>query len=164
LSQIDLIDSWPEIRKHFNQSFRSNFHVVIASVDKDNMPTATPIGSLFLNKDCSGFYFEKYPRKLPEHAEYNKNICVLAVNSSRFFWLSALFQGEFKSHPGIKLYGVLGDRREATKVEIARLNRRMLTTRWLKGNHYLWGSMPYVRDIQFNRAEKIDLGAMTEGL
>jgi len=161
---MNIKTEWLEIRKHFNKSFRSNFHVSIASADKNNNPTVTPIGSLFLNKDATGFYFEKYPRKLPEHAMQNKNICVLAVNSSKFFWLHALLKGKFESHPGIKLYGVLGDRREATGVEIERLNRRMKATRWLKGNHYLWGQMPYVRDIHFTKAEKINLAAMTDEL
>lgn len=161
---MNINTEWSEIRNHFNKCFRSNFHVSIASVDKDNNPTVTPIGSLFLGKDCSGFYFEKYPRKLPEHARYNKNICVLAVNSNRLFWLKALYKGKFNSYPGIKLYGILGDRREATEVEIARLNRRMQATRWLKGNLYLWGHMPYVRDIVFSKAEKIDLAAMTNDL
>ena len=164
MSKIDIAANWPEIRKHFNWCFRTNFHVAIASVDKENKPTVTPIGSLFLDKNCGGFYFEKYPQKLPEHAEYNKNICVLAVNSSRWFWIKSLFRGKFKSYPGIKLYGVLSDRREATKIEISRLNRRMQATRWLKGNHYLWGSMVYVRDIQFTSAEKINLDAMTDDL
>ncbi|MEJ2543602.1 MAG: hypothetical protein P8Y99_05995 [Calditrichaceae bacterium] len=161
---MNIQKDWPEIRKHFITSFRSNFHVAIASVDKDNNPTVTPIGSLFLNKNSTGYYFEKYPHKLEEHAKKNKNICVLAVNSGRLFWLKALYRGKFDSHPGIKLYGVLGDRRDATHVEIERLNRRMQATRWLKGNHYLWGHMPHVRDIKFTKAEKINLGAMTEEL
>lgn len=161
---MDIKSNWPEIRNHFNRSFRTNFHVAIASVDTDNNPTVTPIGSLFLNKNCDGFYFEKYPRKLREHAEHNKNICILAVNSGRWFWIKSLFRGKFKTYPGIKLYGVLGDQREATKIEIAKLNRRMQATRWLKGNHYLWGSMTYVRDIQFNKVEKINLDAMTKEL
>lgn len=161
---MDIQKDWVAIRKHLNISFKSNFHVSIASVDKDNNPTATPIGSLFLNKDSTGFYFEKFPRKLSEHADHNKNICVLAVNSGKLFWLKALYKGKFNSYPGIKLYGILGDRREATDVEISRLSKRMQATRWLKGNHYLWGHMPYVRDIKFTKAEKINLAAMTEGL
>ena len=161
---MDIHKDWLEIRKHFSLSFRSNFHVAVASVDKDNTPTVTPIGSLFLNKDCTGFYFEKYPRKIPEHAGHNKNICVLAVNSNRVFWLKALFKGKFNSYPGLKLYGVLGDRREATDVEISRLNKRMQATRWLKGNHYLWGHMPYVRDISFTKVEKVNLANMTDHL
>lgn len=158
---MDLIRSWTDIRKHFNQSFRTNFHVSVASVDKDNNPTVTPIGSLFLNNNQTGFYFEKYPTKLPKNVKFNKNVCVLGVNSNTWFWLTSLFRGKFKGHPAIKLYGQLGDRRKATDIEIKRLNTRMKITKWLKGNKYLWGNMEYVRDITFSKAEKINLGKMT---
>ena len=84
---MDIRKNWIEIRKHFNKCFRTNFHVSLASVDKEGNPTVTPIGSLFLNNNQTGFYFEKFPTKLPENSKDHKNICVLAVNSSTFFWL-----------------------------------------------------------------------------
>jgi len=161
---MDLNENWDKIRSHFNKSFQSNFHVSIASVDAENNPTVTPIGSLFLKKNKTGFYFEKYPSKLPLHAETNKNICVLAVNSGTWFWLKALFKGKFSHYPGIKLYGELGERRKATEIELARLNRRMKATKGLKGNTYLWGEMPFVREIVFTKTEKINLGEMTRHL
>ena len=161
---MDIKSNWTEIRKHFNKCFRTNFHVAIASLDKDNNPTVTPIGSLFLNHNQTGYYFEKFPSKLLESANLNKNICVLAVNSNTWFWLKSLFRGQFKSYPAIKLYGQLGDKRKATNVEIKRLNSRMRTTKGLKGNNYLWGNMEFVRDITFTKAEKINLGKMTETL
>lgn len=161
---MDLKANWSDVRTHFKKSFRTNFHVSIASVDKDKNPTVTPIGSLFLNKDQTGFYFEKYPTKLPEHARHNTNICVLAVNGGKWFWLKSLFFAEFKSYPAIKLYGELRERRKATETELSRLNRRMKATKGLKGNTYLWGEMPYVRDVTFYKVEKINLGKMTEHL
>lgn len=161
---MDIINDWSKIRTHFNKSFRSNFHVSIASVDSEDNPTVTPIGSLFLNKDQTGYYFEKFPSKLPRYAKINNKICVLAVNSTRWFWLKALYKNKFNNYPGIKLYGKLGERREASEIEKNRLNRRMKGTKRLKGNDYLWGSMEYVRDIKFTKAETIHLGKMTEGL
>ena len=161
---MDIKSNWKEIRKHFNRSFKTNFHVSIASVDRDNNPTVTPIGSLFLKNNQTGFYFEKYPTRLPVDAENNHNICVLAVNSNIWFWLKSLFIGEFKNYPAIKLYGQLGDKRKATDIEIKRLNSRMKSTKGFKGNSYLWGKMEYVREISFTRAEKINLGEMTEKL
>jgi len=161
---MDINSDWSKIRKHFNRSFSTNFHVSIASVDKENNPTVTPIGSLFLNKDQTGYYFEKYPNKLPKHANNNKNICILVVNSGKIFWLKALFKKQFNSYPAMKLYGQLGERRKATQIEIKRLNRRMRPTKGLKGNTYLWTDMPYVRDIAFTKAEKINLGQMTKHL
>lgn len=161
---MDIKTNWKEIKKHFNRSFRTNFHVSIASVDKDNNPTVTPIGSLFLNNNLTGYYFEKYPARLPLNKTTNPGICVLAVNSNRWFWIKSLVIGEFRSYPAIRLYGKLGEKRKASDIEIKRLNMRMKSTKGFKGNTYLWGNMEFVRDISFTAAEKIDLGKMTEKL
>ena len=161
---MDIKTDWTSIKHHFSKSFRSNFYISIGSVDSENNPTVTPIGSLFLNDNQSGFYFEKYPSKLPIHAITNRNICALGVNSSKIFWLKSLFKGKFSNYPAIKLYGQLGERRKATAKEIIRLNRRLKITKGLKGNKYLWGKMEFVRDITFTKAEKINLGKMTDDL
>lgn len=159
---MDLKAEWNLIRKHFNKSFSRNLFISIASVDVNNNPTVTPIGSLFLNKNQTGFYFEKYPTKLPLNAKTNCNICALAVNNSKWFWVKSLYLGKFKSNPGIKLYGQLGEQRKATDYEISRLNKRMKATKGLKGNSYLWQKMEHVRDITFTKVETINLGKMTE--
>jgi len=161
---MDIKNNWKNIRIHFSKSFKSCLHVSIASVDVENNPTVTPIGSLFLNKDQTGFYFEKFPSKLPEHAKENKNICVLGVNSSRWLWIKSLFKVEFRAYPAVKLYGALGERRKATQEETKRLERRMRSTKGLKGNTYLWSDMKMVRDITFNKVEKINIGKMTSKL
>ncbi len=161
---MDLVTDWKNIRTHFNKSFRSNFHVSIASVDANNNPTVTPIGSLFLNDNQTGIYFEKFPSKLPNHANINKNICVLGVNSNRLFWIKSLFKEKFATPPAIKLYGELGIKRKATQKEIERLNKRMKLTNGLKGNTYLWKDMKYVREIKFTKAENINLGKMTNSI
>ena len=158
---MDIKIDWNKIRKHFNKSFRSNFYVSIASVDSEHNPTVTPIGSLFLNDNQTGFYFEKFVSKLPKHAKENPKICVLGVNSGRFFWVKSLFREKFSDFPAIKLYGELGEKRKATEKEIARLNRRIKNTNGLKGNTYLWKKMEFVREIRFTHAEKINLGKMT---
>jgi len=161
---MDIKTNWNKIRKHFNKSFASNFYVSIASVDANNNPTVTPIGSLFLNSNQTGFYFEKFPSKLPKHAENNPKVCLLGVNSGRIFWIKALFREKFTHFPAIKLYGELGEKRQATQKEIERLNRRMRATKGLKGNTYLWKKMEFVREIKFTKAEKINLGKMTAQL
>ena len=159
---MDLVADWKTIRKQFNRSFRQNLHVPIASIDGNNNPTITPIGSLFLNHDQTGFYFEKFPSTLPKYAKINPNICVIAVNTSKWFWLKSILRGKFKSSPAIKLHGILGDRRRATSKEIQRLNRRMKSTKGMRGNVYLWSNMDFIREISFTRAESVNLGKMTE--
>jgi hypothetical protein len=162
--EIDINESWAMIRKHFRKCFHSSLHVSIASIDTENHPTSTPIGSLFLNDDQTGFYFEKYPTKLRTLSPSNKSVCVLAVDSSKLFWLKSLFAGKFHSYPAIKLYGELGERRSPSELELRALKRRMRSTKRLKGHKYLWEKMDAVREISFTRAEKINLGKMTRHL
>ena len=161
MRDMDIVKNWPKIRKHFNQSFRTSFHVSVASICSDNQPTITPIGSLFLNQDQTGFYFEKFPTKLPKYAHINNKVCVLGVNSSQWFWLWSLMRGKFGQYPAIKLYGKLGKNRPATEPEVSRLRMRMKATNGTKGNKYLWSDMDSVREVEFQQAEMINLGKMT---
>ncbi len=159
---MNLTDDWTKIREHFNRSVRSSLHVSICSVAKDGNPTVTPIGSLFLNKGQQGFYFEKYTSSLPMNSAHNKNVCVLGVNSNLWFWIRSLFKSKFSKPPAIKLYGILGERREATAIELSRLKRRTrLFKISKKGYDYLWGDMKYVREISFTKIELVKLGNMT---
>lgn len=161
---MDLISNWKNIRKLFKKSTLRNLHVSIASVDTNNQPTVTPIGSVFLNKNQTGYYFEKFPSKLPQCAEHNKNICLLAVDSGLIFWAKSLINLKFKSYPAVKLYGILGQRRKATTAEIAKFHRQLKPFSFFKGHDYLWGDMDYVREITFTKGEKINLGKMTQHL
>ena len=162
---IDLSKDWQKVRRHFSKSFGSSLHVAISSIAQDGEPTNTPIGSLFLHKEqISGFYFEKFPRKLPKYATDDNRICILAVQSSKWFWIKSLLRSHFPSYPAVKLYGKLGLRRPATSSELRALERRMRYLRFTIGYHYLWDDMTFVREVRFYRAEKIDLGKMTAGL
>ena len=161
---INIEQNWQKIRLHFRKSFGANMHVAIASVNKDNQPTVTPIGSLFLNDDLTGFYFEKFATKLNENSKNNTKICVLAVNGDKWFWLKSLFKMKFSEYPAVKLYGELGIKREATKKEYIAFQRRVRKTKRLKGSKYLWQDMSMVREIKFTKAEKINLGLMTKEL
>ena len=91
--KLSLEKDWQKIKVHFKKSFGVNMHVSIASVNVHNEPTVTPIGSLFLNKNQTGFYFEKFATKLGENAKENKSVCILAVNSNKWLWLKSLFKG-----------------------------------------------------------------------
>ena len=160
--KINLEENWQKIRKHFRKSFAANIHVSIASVDENHQPTITPIGSLFLNNNQTGFYFEKFATKLNINSKTNKSICVLVVNSNKWFWLKSLFKMSFSEYPAIKLYGELGIKREATEKEYRAFQKRIRKTKRLKGSNYLWKDMSMVREITFTKGEKINLGIMTK--
>ena len=161
---INLEENWQIIRTHFSKSFSANMHVSIASVNEENQPTITPIGSLFLNDDQTGFYFEKFATKLNTNSKTNNKICVLAVNSDKWFWFKSLFKMNFSEYPAIKLYGELGIKREATDKEYRAFQRRIRKTKNLKGSKYLWKDMSMVREIKITKGEKINLGKMTKEL
>ncbi len=136
----------------------------MGSVDANNQPNVSPIGSFFLNGNQTRFYFEKFPRKLPVNIKSNNHICFLAVNSSTWLWLRSLMFGKFSRYPAMQLYATAGDLRKSTDVERSRLHRRMRLTSGFSGNKYLWSDMEMVRDVAFSRAEKINLGKMTDHL
>ena len=161
---IDIAENWKEIRAHLRICIKRNMHVTIASVDTHQVPTVTPIGSLFLNDDQTGFYFEKFTTKLPRNSKNNRNICILVVNTGKWFWIKSLFKGRFDTYPAIKLYGELGEKRDATPKEYRAFQRRVRSTKRLKGHQYLWTEMAQIREIRFTKAEQINLGKMTKNL
>lgn len=162
--KIDIIKNWPQVKEHFRKCIKANMHVAIASVDENHIPTVTPIGSLFLNANQTGFYFEKFATKLNKNSKTNKSICILAVNTGKWFWIRSLFKGKFSAYPAVKLYGELGEKRDATSKEFRAFQRRVRSTKSLKGHQYLWKDMSQVREIKFTKAEKINLGTMTKEL
>lgn len=144
-------ENWPTIRQNFRHSFATNLHVSIATADAEGQPNVTPIGSFFLNRDdFSGFYFEIFTQNIPRNAATNPKVCIMAVNSGKWYWLSSLFFGQFKTPPMTKIYGTIGERRAATPAEIERGNRRLGRMKTLPGGKKLFGNMDFVREVHFH--------------
>lgn len=160
---MDLIENWNDVKRLFRDSFKTSFHYSIATVTENGEPHVTPIGSLILGKPGQGFYFEKFPQHLPLNLEINKQVCILAVNSSRWFWLLSLVAGKFSRPPAVRLHGVAGDLREATDQEIELWQRRVRRVRFTRGHAMMWRTMNMVRDIELTRIEPVEIGEMTEG-
>ncbi len=158
---MEIEADWQAIKKLFRHSFTSSFHYAISSVTEDGEPHVTPIGSLILGAPGYGFYFEEFPSQLPRNLEANQQVCVLAVNSSRWFWLRSLIRGKFEVPPGIRLSGKAGKTREATDEEVSLWQKRVRSVRFTKGHALMWRNMRTVRDIEFTRIEPIDIGRMT---
>jgi hypothetical protein len=159
--QMQLERNWKDIRRLFARSFGSSFHYAIASVNENGEPHVTPIGSLILCEPGRGFYFEEFPRQLRRNLEINQRVCVLAVNSGIWFWLRSLFGGRFVSPPAVRLYGTVGELREASAQEIRLWHRRVGKLRFTKGYRLMWKNMQTVRDIHFTRMEPVRIGEMT---
>ena len=159
----NMLQHWEGISMLYRQCLKSNTYVSVASVDANNVPTVSPIGSLLLNRDGTGFFFEKFTSSIAKNTVENPHICVLAVNSSFWYWLTSLFKGKFPIYPSIKLYGRVGEKREAKPEEKVRFLKRVKAAKGTKGYTLLWEGMSQVREIDFYHFETTKLGAMTKG-
>jgi len=158
---MDIVENWKEVKDLFRASFRSSFHYAIATVNSNGEPHVTPIGSLILGKPGHGLYFEEFPRQLPANYKSNKHVCILAVNSSRWYWIKSLINGRFSSPPAVRLHGLVSEIREATEKEIVLWQNRVKHVSFSKGHAKMWANMKMVRDIKFTKIEPVHLGDMT---
>ena len=161
---MNVDENWSEVKALFRDSFRSSFHYAIATVSEEGEPHVTPIGSLILGKAGEGFYFEKFTQHLPKNIGNNNRVCVLAVNSSRWFWVKSLLGGRFAVPPAVRLYGKAQELRPATEREMALWRKRVSSVRFTKGHKLMWSEMNMVRVIRFDRIEPVHIGQMTHGL
>lgn len=146
---MDLERNWDRILQVLDTAKRSNRFFSIATVDAAGNPHVTPIGHVFFRNDMTGFYFDEYSEAMPRNFESNRNICLMAVNSSSAFWLSALFKAKFNSAPGVRLMGTVGNARSTKSEELYMLQKSISFTRFLKGHKMLWGNLTTVRDMKF---------------
>jgi hypothetical protein len=159
--ELDIQNGWPFIRDYFEKAVKASRFVSFATVSESGEPTVTPIGSLLLNDDQTGFYMERCPRSIPANAEHNRQFCVLAENT-RLAYLARRLLGE--GVLGIKLYGTLGEKRPASEIEILRIRRRLLFPSFSipfgpanRIETLLLSGTIFVRDLNFHRAEAVTL-------
>ncbi len=151
---------WPQIRTIFEKATT----LVVASIGAEGYPHMTPIGTLCLRDDCTGYYLEHFPVGLAKNVERDDRVEVYALNGKPGTWLSTLIRGRFTAVPGGRLRGRASARREATPEERERWARKVRRLRWTKGHDLLWSNMRHARDIRFEAFEPIRFGVMTAGL
>ena len=157
-------DKWNLIRPVFDNAFKSCMHISMATVNEDGSPHITPIGSLILREDTTGYFFDQYCTRTRENIARNPRACFLAVNADRPFWVKSLLIGKFSAAPAVRLMGTVKELREATSDEIAAWQNRIAFARLTKGYEIMWSRMHSVRDVQFDSFEPMSSGKMTSGL
>jgi hypothetical protein len=161
---MEIGNHWKTIQLVFEQSLNSSLHYAIATLNEDGSPHITPIGALFLREDHSGFYFEVFSINMRTNLDRDQRVCVLAVNSSLFFWQSSFFVGRCETPPSVRLMGTVGQRREATEEEAARWRKHVEFAQGTKGYDLLWKDMRFVRNMYFDSFEPVHMGEMTREL
>lgn len=161
---MDIEQNWGMIKDVLQSAMASSRHCSFATVDEEGLPHVTPIGSLALRDDCTGYYFEEFTRQMPKNLGANQRVCILAVNSGFFYWYKAISSGRFPAFPGVRLYGTVGERREATGDEIAAWHNRVKRARKTRGYKLIWENLKHVRDIKFDSFRPVTTGQMTAHL
>jgi hypothetical protein len=147
---------WEVIRRVCRDGFASSFHFAVASQGEDGAPCVTPIGSLVLREPGRAFYLETYAAGLSRRLQRDQRVCVMALDSSRWTLLKALWRGVAREPFGVRLHGTAGERREATPDELALFRRRVRHLRFLRGHGLLWGShLRTVRELRFDAFEPV---------
>ena len=155
----ELERNWPAIRR----LFATSLGFVVASINSDGSPHLTPIGSICLRHDCTAYYLEHFPTRLPANIERDPRICVYAGKAGFLAWMMALARGRFTSLPAVRLIGRAGERRPSTVEERERFLRKVRIFRLTRGHDMLWGRLDHARELIFDDMVPVRAGAMTRG-
>lgn len=160
-----LAAEWPWIVRHFEKSLKTSRFYTFASTYPDGTAHITPIASLVLNDDCTGFFSEGFPGRMAANFKTDQRACVLAVRMGFGYWFKGLLTGRFDQWPGVRLYGTVARQpRRADPGEIERWLCRVRRYKGFRGYNLLWKDIRIVRDIVFDRFEPVRLGPMTRQL
>ena len=154
---------WKIIQKVLDES-RGSLQCAAATVNRDGSPHVTPVGSLFLRDDKTGFYFDEHFVNMSKNLEHNQRVCILVVNCNPAFWMNSLKDGKFATPPAIRLLGSVGKKREATEDELSKWQNYVKFAVGTKGHDVIWKNMRMVRDVYFDSFEPVLMGEMTQGL
>jgi uncharacterized protein len=161
---MNIKEHWPQIKSVIERGQRSMLHCAIASISPEGTPHLTPIGTVFIRDNQSGYFFDKYTNGLARNIEANANVCLMAVDARPSFWFRSFFLGRFISPPGVRLYGKVGALRSATPDELTAIQQRVKPTLWLKGSRALWSGFTHVRNIDFTEFKPVMYPVMMEHL
>ncbi|ABE47188.1 pyridoxamine 5'-phosphate oxidase family protein [Polaromonas sp. JS666] len=153
---------WKEICRVVARGQRSTLYCSMGSVNPDGSPHVTPIGTVFLRGDGTGFYFDAHTEALARNLDADPRVCLMAIDTGRWFWSFLL--GRFTTPPGVRLNGTVSALRLATPDELQEIARRIGPVRWLKGSRLLWSNFTHVRDITFTSFRPVTYPRMMDGL
>ncbi|NQY64308.1 MAG: hypothetical protein HRT38_11350 [Alteromonadaceae bacterium] len=131
-------------------------------ITKEGHPHTSPIGSVYLENEESGYFIEMFTKSFGDQVE-NK-ACIMAVNTSLVFWLKSLFSRAFATPPAVRLLVTVKERREISEDEMARFHKRVKPFRRLKGYKHMWSTARYVRTFTVDKVIPVSIGKMTKHL
>lgn len=158
---------WKSILKFFGDSTQVTSspifpYCAFATVNQDGTPRVAPYTSLILGETPQGFYFDELSSKTTANLERDQRVCVLIVKRDKWFWIKSVITGKYKHPPGIRLTGIVGEKRKASEEEISAYRTPLKRLKMFKGYQSMWGIMKNGRDIYFDDFEIVKCGPTPE--
>jgi len=159
-------DTWQQVRATLRHAQSSSLHCAVASIGPDGQPHVTPIGSVMLGEPGHGVYLDVLNVELGRNLDRDPRVAVMAVDSGRRTWLTALLRGRFDTPPGVRLLGTAGPPRPLTDGERDRFRRRVRLALRTKGGAQLWGrdGNYQARDLVITEVVPVRIPRMTSEL
>jgi hypothetical protein len=148
--------------KKIKPLFANAVFTSVATVNAENQPHVSPIGSVYMLNKNKGFYFEKFTKNIGKNATQNSLATLMSVNVGRWYWLKSLLTGQFKTPPAIRILVKLGELRDGTESEMKLFQRRVSLFKKTKGYDKLWKEMSMVREFTVIEYKPVYIGPMTK--
>jgi hypothetical protein len=145
---------------HIKDLVKNSMYCTLATTI-DGHPHCSPIGSIYLNDEKSGYYLEMMTTSAAKTLPNCGKACLLAVNTSSLFWVRSLLKGRFDTPPAVRLQIRLGDLRPSTEIEVKRFQKRVRFFRGWKGYRILWSRPGRTREFTIEKVVPVSLGEMT---
>lgn len=157
---------WRQVRSTLRHAQSSSLHCSIASNGRDGQPHVTPIGSVMLTEPGFGIYLDVFNVELGRNIDADPRLTVMAVDSGRRTWLTALLRARFDTPPGFRLIGTAGPARPMTDAERDRFRKRVRLALRTPGGDQLWGrpERQHARDLTFTEVVPVRIPRMTNDL
>lgn len=137
----------------------SSFYCSLSTINDQGEPHTSPIGSVYLTSAREGYFIEMFTTSFRNKA--GKKACIMAVNTSMFYWLASIVRGRFKTPPATRLAVTIGERRAISDRERARFQKKVGLLKGLKGHTMMWTKMDFVRPFVIDAVKPVSIGAMT---
>lgn len=134
----------------------------VATVNEVGMPHVSPIGSVVLNDEKHGWFFQKFTKRIPQNSAHCEYATIMAVNDGRWFWLKSVLKGQFKKPPAMRILVKLGKLRPATEAESAKFQRRVGIFKRTKGYAMMWQEMAEIREFEIVEYKPVFISTMTK--
>ncbi|OUR96290.1 hypothetical protein A9Q84_07995 [Halobacteriovorax marinus] len=148
--------------RNIKDLIKNSMYCSISTITKDGLPHSSPIGSVFLENEEGGYFIEMFTKSMIDKSK--EKACIMAVNTSLFFWLISLIKGRFNTHPATRLLVTLGEKRKITEIERAHFQKKVKPFKWLKGYKHMWSTANYVRTFTVDKVIPVSIGKMTKQL